>query len=345
MTQSILRIGIVGLGGICRERHMPGLRKIEGVEIVAVANRSLESSRKAAAEFGIPDAHGDWRKLVARDDIDAVVIGTWPYLHHPVSMAALDAGKHVFCQARMAMNHEEAKEMHAKAQASGKVAALCPVPIGMSIDATLARLLRENYCGEARLARVQGFSDAYASPDTPMNWRKDERLSGQNMLTLGMYFEVLHRWFGSTESVQAASQIFVPERKDESGDTRRVIIPDQFLIQGTLAKGVPYQCVFNAAVVKGQDLIEIYGERGALRYDVAADVLYGARKGENFAPVAQEPAEVYDVANWTVEADFIAAIREDKPYHPDFEDGLKYMRAVSAAYESAATGQRIDLGN
>ena len=97
-----VRIGIVGAGGFTRRRMLPNLLAVEGAEVVAVANRSLESAERVAAEFGIRAPMGDWRELVARDDIDAVFVGTQPYFHHEAVVAALDAGKHVLCQTRMA---------------------------------------------------------------------------------------------------------------------------------------------------------------------------------------------------------------------------------------------------
>jgi predicted dehydrogenase len=72
-------VGIVGAGGIVASSHIPGLRRMPGVEIVAVANRSLESSQRAAAEFGIPRAYASWEALIGADGIDAVLIGTWPW--------------------------------------------------------------------------------------------------------------------------------------------------------------------------------------------------------------------------------------------------------------------------
>src|SRR5688572_32185597 len=83
-----IRVGIVGAGGIVGSTHIPGLRRMPGVEIVAVANRSLESSQRAAKEFDIPRAFADWEQLLAADGIDAVLIGTWPYMHRSVTLAA-----------------------------------------------------------------------------------------------------------------------------------------------------------------------------------------------------------------------------------------------------------------
>lgn len=342
-----IRVGFVGLGGIARERHVPGLRRIPGVEIVAVANRTRESSERAAGEFGIPCVCDAWEDLVARSDIDAVFITTWPYMHRPMTIAALDAGKHVFCQARMAMNLGEAREMYDRAvrarAESGGVAALCPVPYGLSVDATVARLLREGFLGDLRLVRVQSLSDAYADPAAPLNWRKDHRISGLNALTLGMFIEVVHRWFGWTRTVSADTQLFIPERRNAEGQMESVKIPDQFLFTGIVGEALPVQYVISGAVRHGSDQIEIYGSKGSLRYDVRDDILLGARAGEPFAPVEIRPEEKYDVKSWRVEEDFVRAIREGFDYHPNFEDGLRYMQVIEAVYDSAAQQRAIGL--
>lgn len=339
-----VRIGFVGLGGIARSRHLPGLKALDGVEVVAVANRSRESGEAASREFGIPVVCGDWRELVIRDDINAVFIGTWPYMHCPVTLAALDAGKHVFCQARMAMNFDEARQMYDRARSSGLVAGLCPVPFGLSIDATIKRMLREEELGSIRLVRVQSFSNAFAGPETPMTWRKDERLSGLNMHTLGMYIEVIHRWFGWTRSVFGAdAQVFVPERIDSEGVRRKVMIPDQFTFSTAMEAGFPVQYAISAAVHHGVDAIEIYGSKATLRYDVNADALFRVTEGGALERVHVRPEEAYDVEHWSVERDFVAAVRGEEDYHPDFEDGMRYMQVIQGVYAAAATRSEVIL--
>lgn len=338
-----LRVGFVGLGGIARQRHVPGLRRIGGIEFRAVVNRSRESSERAAAEFGIPIVCDTWRELVARDDLDAVVVGTWPYLHAPVSIAALASGKHVFTQARMAMNLAEARQMRAAAQASGRVAMICPVPFGLSVDAVVRRLQDDGWLGDVRLVRVESLSDAYADPAVPMNWRKDERLSGLNVLTLGMYIEVIQRWFGWTRAVNAHTRIVTPERVDTDGQKRRVMIPDQVLAMAEMDAGFPVQYAFSGVARQPRDVIEIFGSRGTLHYDIARDLLTGALPGEPFTPVAIRDEERYDLANWRVEEDFVNAIRHGREYHPNFDDGVRYMQVIEAIHQSAASGARVAL--
>ncbi len=115
MNSGEIRIGIVGAGQITRTRHFPGFQAIPGVRIVAVCNRHRESARRVAREFDIPKVYSSWEELVADPEVDAVVIGAWPYLHCSVTLAAFDAGKHVRTQARMAMNAREAQRMHDRA--------------------------------------------------------------------------------------------------------------------------------------------------------------------------------------------------------------------------------------
>ena len=91
MAQDTIRVGIIGAGGNTRSRHIPGLQAIEGVEIVGVCNRSQESSQRVADEFGIPKTYGNWQDAIADSDTNAIVIGTWPYMHCRATVAALQA--------------------------------------------------------------------------------------------------------------------------------------------------------------------------------------------------------------------------------------------------------------
>ena len=128
-TSDPIRIGIIGAGAITLYRHIPGLKAIDGVTITSICNRSRASSERVASEHGIERIYDHWRDLVHGDDTDAVMIGTWPYLHRPITLAALEAGKHVFTQARMAMNATEAREMLAAARSHPHlVTQICPPP-------------------------------------------------------------------------------------------------------------------------------------------------------------------------------------------------------------------------
>ena len=99
MAQDTIKVGVIGAGGNTTSRHIPGLQAIEGVEVVGVCNRSQESSQRVADQFGIPKTYGNWQDAIADGDTNAIVIGTWPYMHCRATIAALEADKHVMCEA------------------------------------------------------------------------------------------------------------------------------------------------------------------------------------------------------------------------------------------------------
>jgi predicted dehydrogenase len=147
MTETI-RVGIIGAGANTRSKHIPGLQAIEGVEIISVCNRSLESSQRVADEFGIPMVHENWWRLIDAGDINAVVIGTWPYMHERMTVRALAANKHVMCEARMARNLTEARAMLAASQAHlNLITQIVPSPMTLGVDKTIKRLLADGYLG------------------------------------------------------------------------------------------------------------------------------------------------------------------------------------------------------
>jgi len=338
-----IRIGIVGAGSIVRSKHLPNFRRIAGVEIVAVCNRSRESGEKVAAEFGIAKVLTDWRALVALEEINAVLIGTWPYMHHPVTLAALEAGKHVLCESRMCMNAREAREMLAKARASDRVTMLCPPPIGLKGDYVMKRLIAEGYIGELRHLTVVSLTDQWADPSRPLHWRQTPEYSGVNTLQLGMYAEAVERWVGRATSVSAHSRVFYsPRYWPETGEPREVTIPDAITITAQMANGALSSWVFNGVIAgPGVALIELAGSEGRLLYWVNRDEILGARAGEReLKPIAIPESEA---RRWTVEEDFVRAIREGTPVSPNFEDGVKYMEFTEAAIRAAETGQRISL--
>lgn len=117
-----LRVGIIGCGGIANGKHMPNLAKIQEVEMVAFCDIVEERADRAAEKYGIPGAktYVDYNHLLAQKDIDVVHVCTTNDSHAPISVAALEAGKHVMCEKPMAMDTAGARDMVAAYKASGK---------------------------------------------------------------------------------------------------------------------------------------------------------------------------------------------------------------------------------
>jgi predicted dehydrogenase len=338
-----IRVGFVGAGLIARQRHLPGLQAIEGVELVAVANRTHASSSKIATDFGFREVCDDWHDLVSHPEIDAVFISTPPYLHAEATVAALDAGKHVFCQARLARNFAEARVMHDRARRSDRVTMLCPPPHAMAGDFVVKRLLNEGTLGRLLHVSVRGLGPDYVDQTAPLHWRQDAALSGYNTLALGMWIEVLHRWVGHFASISAHTAYHVPRRvKPGSVSPVEVRIADSLGIVGTFKSGaLAVLDVSGSTQFSGPPRIELFGSDGTLVYVIGADQILLGKRGE----AELQPVEIKadEKRHWTAEADFISAIREGTPVSPDFEEGLRYMEVTEAIYRSARTGQRVSL--
>jgi predicted dehydrogenase len=256
MPHTPLRVGLVGAGANTRSKHIPGLRAVPGVEITAVCNRRAESTAAALREFAIPRAFERWQDLVADADIDAVVIGAWPYLHCPVTLAALAAGKHVLTEARMACNAAEARLMLAASRRHPNlVAQIVPSPYGLRGDAVMRDLIASGWLGEVREVQVYSFNGALADPATPLSWRQDAVLSGVNMLSLGILHETLLRWAPRPVRVLAQAHAFIPTRIDpDSGVRRAVETPDSVQAAAVLAGGARAVYHFSGVTPFGQGM-------------------------------------------------------------------------------------------
>jgi predicted dehydrogenase len=344
MTDGKIRVGFIGAGANTRKHHIPKLRAQNGVELVAVANRSKESGERVAREFGIGRVHTSWHEIVNAPDIDAVCIGTWPYMHCEMTTAALAAGKHVLCEARMAMNAAEGRRMlDASRKAPSLVAQLVPAPHTLELDATVQALLAEGFLGEVLAVELQSSSRRFVEPDAPLHWRHDVSLSGHNILNMGIWYEAMMRWLGPARRVTAMTKIAVPTRKDDAGAVHKIEVPDHVDILAQLRGGAVAHLRFSSVtgLAPGSEAW-IYGSEGTLRLEAEALRLTGARRGES--ALRDIPVPPKTRIGWRVEEEFVNAIRSRETItRTTFEDGVRYMEFTDAVTRSAATGQTVDV--
>ena len=355
MTALPVRIGIIGAGGIVKSRHLPGFARIEDCQVVAVHNRRRATAEAVAREWKIPHVVDSPEAVYGRDDINVVFVGTTPYLHRDLTIRALEAGKHVFCQARMARNLAEAREMLAAARAHPRqVTMICPAPHVDPGDRLVRQMIQRGDLGELRLVRLQHLSESNLSPDAPFHWRMDRDVSGHNVLTLGMFAEILNRWVGRARTVSATGTIFTRARRDpETTSMREVKVPESVVVTGELASGAHYVWTISGlAAYARSDAIEIYGTKGTLHYDLSHRVAFGrvdpsrqVRPGRGTEKQVAEPIEIPAElrGEWRVEADFVAAVRDGAPVYPSFEDGVAYMELVEAVARSIAEERVVRL--
>lgn len=333
-SDSIIRVGIVGAGGIVKQRHLPGLRALPNVKITAVANSSLASAEAFCREFA-PEAKpiARWEDVVDNEDVDVVWVGAHPYMHHDVTDFSLQCGKHVFTQARMAATLQEAEHMWERAQSSPDlVTSICPAPQGMKNGEMVKKLLAEGAIGTPHQALLHSFNGGWLDASQPAHWRQRVEMSGVQILTLGIYTEVLQRWLGHIVEVEARGNVVIAERDGYTVET-----PDFVNVLAKFRSGLEATMLFSGVAAHAPtDKLWLFGSEGTLSYDFTSDQVSLGKRG---GPL-EEVTVPYDLQReWTVEKDFIQAVMDTKVPRPkpDFTEGVCYMRVVDAVWEAMET--------
>ncbi|HSH76162.1 MAG TPA: Gfo/Idh/MocA family oxidoreductase [Longimicrobiales bacterium] len=342
-AQEVVRVGLIGAGANVQDVQIPGFREIQGVEILAVANRSLGSSQRVADQFGIPRAYGHWGELLADDDVDAVLIGTWPYMHRTLTLEALEHGKHVLCQARMANDAAEAREMlDASLRQPDLICQLVPTSTSYVIDNVLKRLINEGHLGEVISVEIQRCGRGFPDFGGELDWRHDRQFSGHNTLNIGSTYESMMRWLGRGSRVIAMSSIHVPYRRDATGTPASVSIPDHLDILYELANGAQVHMRMSETTgLSAGNATWIHGTEGTAHVDARMNVFAG-RRGD--ASLSQVPNPPEGQAFYRVEEEFVNAIRGiEEVTQLTFEAGAHYMEWTEAVHRSAQTGQAVHL--
>ena len=338
-TTSPIKIGIVGAGAIVRLRHLPGLRLVDGVTVDMVANSTSASAGRFLKEEGLTARIAEhWEELISDPDIDVVWIGTHPNLHAAIPLAALGAGKNVFCQARMARDLPEALCMLAAAEASPDlVTMLCPPPYGLRQDAFIRQLLAEKVIGDIEELHLESLNGSFLDPTVPAHWRQRREISGLNVMTLGIYTEVLQRWFGRIDWVEAEGKVATPERNGY-----RVEIPEQLEVRAGFAQGFRASWNFsNIHTGSPSETLTLRGAGGRLSIDFLTEAIRLKKSGTD--SLVETPAGLSHP--WQVEKQFVNAVRFPalpRP-HPTFKDGVAYMEVVQAVESSRVTGTRVPV--
>lgn len=345
MPEDTIRIGLIGAGANTRSRHIPGFQAIPGVEVVAVANRSRASGEAVAGQFNIPSVYDSWQELLRSPEIDAICIGTWPYMHCPITLAALASGKHVLTEARMAMNLDEARTMLAAARAHPDlVTMIVPSPFGFAVEREVLHRIQSGYLGNILAVDLRASSPGFLDRGGPAHWRHDKSLSGNNIMAMGIWYEAAMRWTGGVSTVMARGRNFVPQRTDaQTGDLRATAVPEHLEVIGDMPGGGVFHLQISAVTGHtNRPEVWIYGSEGTLKFEAASNTLLAGGRGDS----ALTPVEIPEERRygWRVEAEFIGAIRGQEPVtHTSFSDGVRYMAFTDAVTRSLHEGRLVPV--
>ena len=360
MASQPLRIGVIGVGFGSRVQIPAFLQ--EGLEVAAVCARRRERAERVAREFDIPHAYADYREMLRLPGLDAVSIVTPRYLHHPMAMAALAAGKHVLCEKPFAMNQGEAREMWSKAGESGLTAMIDHELRYLPARAYVKELVEEGFVGDLRSVHVAMYLGPNTATPRVMMWSSVLAEGGGFLTGRGSHwFDTLRDWFGEITGV--CGRVFMQETRRWDEERQQVVeadTDDAFGCIFTFASGAwgTISASFAAPFGVGTD-VQIYGSKGMLELprgkgdESLEAVVRGARLGEDQAtrelPVPDRfksaPGEQSggSLAFRALVRRFLEGIDQGTSPSPSFYDGLRCQQVLDAVARSGADGRWIAI--
>ena len=370
------RIGMIGSGASGRA-HLLGFHGIpyyyglpaDTVRVVGVATSRAETAQAAAREIGCEFWTDDYHELIARDDIDVVAIATPNNVRVDVVLEAAAAGKHIFCEKPLARTVTEARRMVEAVEAAGVTAQVNFNFRFYPAVQRARRLVEEGFLGQVSTYRGTFYRSSYIDPQKPLSWKLQHEQSGGGALyDLGSHtLDMATFLLGEVEAVFAVTETFIRERPVRKGaaETGVVDVDDVALLELRMASGAlgSIQTTRLATGVTNELSLEIFGERGALRFDShdpswlwaysrdeagsPVEGFHRVQTGGGFAgqlaPDATMPPGIVETFAASQYA-FLRAIEEGREPTPSFREALHVQAIMQAAQQSAAEGRwvRVD---
>ncbi|MCL4506924.1 MAG: Gfo/Idh/MocA family oxidoreductase [Chloroflexi bacterium] len=354
-TRQTLRAGVLGCGEIGRRGHIPGFQAA-GIEVVAVCDTNLPRAQTVAKEMHVSRAYADYKELLADPDIDVVSVGLPNVLHAPVTIAALEAGKHVLCEKPFATSPALAEQMIAASRRAGKM---------LSINQHLrfegsSRAMREAvaegrlghvYLADVRMIRSSGIP-GYGSWFTNKDMAGAGALYdiGVHMLDLAMFllgFPKVTAVRGMLSSALGEQKIGLGGWGIDRGTSGRFDVDDTAIAHIALADGGLIRLIVTwAAFGASEERVTLFGTQGGAdrspdRYGRDTPLrFYQAGKGGMDAVIPDLSRYPSGGASASI-ASFISAIRGESPLMVKPEEALQTTRILELIQQSALSGREI----
>ena len=353
-------VGIVGCGGIVLQNHVPGLALCPEARLVALCDTDAGVLARAGQQTGVGAMTLDYRELVARSEVDAVIIATPNFVHAPIALAAIAAGKHVLCEKPIAMNYAEAKAMADAAEQAGVRHMTAFTYRFVPAMRYMAYLVTAGLVGEPyhfRSCRLQDWGTR------AVGWRQVAKLAGTGELgdMLSHRIDYAHLLLGPIRRLVADDRRFHDVRDGQVSD-----LEDWIGIMAEFARNRASGMLESTKVATGrgsgarsQDYCEVNGTEGSIVFQLERPLeIQVTKQGEaglRTIPVPEEflkwPGSARDphagdpafTFRYDQDVEFIQAIVEQRPCVPSFHDGAQAQAVMDAAVLSIRDRRWVDV--
>ena len=350
------------------------------IVLKVACGRNEKPLQKFADKWGWKEIETDWRKVVARPDIDVIDISLPQHLHYEVAIEAAKHGKHIFCEKPMCFTTEQAREMLAVAEDNGIVHYL-----NHNYRRTPAIQLAKQLIDQGKIGTIFHWRCAYqqdwiVDPNFPLTWhlQKETAHAGPQWDLNSHSVDLARFLVGEIQTVSCLTQNFIKHRplpgegaatfsagSGGNTETGEVSVEDAALMMVQFEGGAigSFEASRFATGRKNHLTFEIYGSEGSIRFDLERmnELEYYSRTDEADAQgfrkiIVTEASHPYILHWWPpghiigyehefvhAVADFVSAIHTGDRIEPNFEDGLRCIAILEAGLQSAANGTRIHL--
>ncbi|WEG13184.1 Gfo/Idh/MocA family oxidoreductase [Pullulanibacillus sp. KACC 23026] len=339
-----LKLGVIGAGGIFRHAHAPAWLSHPEIEIVAISDPVVEAAAAFAKEHGIPQVFKDYHDLLAQEEIDVVDICTPNSLHSEIAIAALKAGKHVFCEKPDAVNAEEAKKMARTAGETGKRLMVMrnnrfnPASQFMKkyVDAGHMGDIYTGRCGWIRRRGIPGRG----------GWFTTKELSGGGpLIDLGVHFIDVAMWLmGNPRPVAVVGATYNKFASADELETGTFDVED--LASGFIRfeNGATLQIEFSWAsnVEEEMNFYELRGTKSGVHFKNGELKIFSEIEGTLVDIIPRLPE--HKISDHTSNINHFVNVlqgREEPILTP--EHGVHMIEILTAIYESARLGREVLL--
>lgn len=352
-----LRVGVIGAGGIGFGVHLPGYARLKDVELVAVCDIEEAKLQRAVEKYQVPNTFTDYNEMLKMKDLDAVTIATPNYLHAPVAIAALNAGKHVLCEKPLSIKAEYAQQMVDAANKAGK---LFMIGVNRRYEERSQQLKKMIQSGE--LGKVYAANTGWLRRRGVPYWggwfMEKAKSGGGPLIDLGVHMLDLTWWLlGTPKPISVTGSTY---HEIENFTITEWDINDPVLI-GAMAvdtKNIVYDIEDSAfALIKFEGGITItLAASWALNTEreITFLDLYGSKGGARWNPLTIYTEKDNNLANLEIKTQerhshfveiehFVDCVRNGKEPLSPAREAVEIMKILDAIYKSAETGSEIKL--
>lgn len=349
--RDVLRVGVIGTG-FGAMVHVPALAAIDGVQLTAICSNRLERAKEVAARHRIPNVYDDHLELFADGQVDAVTLAVPPFLHHSMTLAAMEAGLHVLVEKPLARTAAEARDLVRIARDTGVCNMVAYHRRYEPARQRMKQLLSEGYLGKLHSVSVIVYRSTLSPAEQRYySWLMEAEKGGGVLTAIGShYVDQLRWWFGEIHGVAGAVSTAVEERPVRSSDVMREVDADDnvaFVVRFASGALGSVSISYTAATDVGEEIVASGGE-GILAIQ-EPDQLVGTRSGGQIRAMLKHEAPVPAGDQRHIQpfrqlaCDWVEAIRTGSEASPSFEDGAKVQEVLDAVPRSQQLKRWIDL--